>query len=141
MLAFSCGAGDTPLGGPFGGKGRLLGPTDGGYDNVDATFTPPLPQTGSIPGTPGSWTHVYFAYLAEGTIGNCYPCHIEMVDPPASFRWLEEHAYVGDGAPLLTSTQSCLTWFGGNMPPGSPVQSAEAVNEMNLWVSSGALNN
>src|SRR5262245_59564119 len=102
--ALSCGgAGDPPLGGPFGGQASPVGPTDAGYKNRGATFTPPRPIGGNPLGAPGTWTRIYSAYLAKDTIGNCYPCHVEMIDAPASFAWLADYGYVGDSAPVLAS--------------------------------------
>jgi hypothetical protein len=134
---------ETPLGGPYGGNAFATLPNEGGINDPDATFTPPRPPSdAAVPGEYATWTHIFFAYLAEGTIGNCTPCHREMSDPPSSFRWLEEQGYVGEADPTLTTEQrSCLTWYGGNMPPGTPELSEEAVAEMNDWVKAGARNN
>jgi hypothetical protein len=45
--------------------------------------------------------------------------------------------------PQLTRSGSCLTWYGGNMPPGGPGASkmAQAVTDMNAWAAAGAQNN
>ena len=131
---------DTPLGGPYGGTAYAYEPNEGGSNDPDATFTPSRPPNAGF-GEYATWTHIFSVYLAEGTIGNCTPCHREMRDAPASFTWLEEQGYVGEADPTLTTDRSCLTWFGGNMPPGTPVLSEEAVAEMNEWVKTGARNN
>src|SRR5262249_14390167 len=88
---------DSPLGGPYGGGSEFrLGPTDAGYLrylNADATYTVPTPplMPGQIPGTPGTWTHIFYGYLNKGTVGNCTKCHQkEMPDPPKSYKWLED---------------------------------------------------
>jgi hypothetical protein len=145
VTALGCGSDEAPFGGPYGGHTRHLGPTDGRYSNVDAAFYPPAPPpTGDIQGEPNTWTHIYYAYLREGTIGNCSQagCHIEMSDPFASFLWLKEHGYLGGADPLLVNEgASCLSWYGGNMPPGPPVQDAAVTAEMNAWAAAGALNN
>ena len=145
VLALGCeGASDFPLGGPYGGEADLLAPTDGGYRNVDATFRPPIipREGGTVVGDPPTWSDLFAVYLASGTIGYCTDCHPEMSDPPASFTWLEEHGYVGGPDPLLTNHgSSCLSWYGGNMPPGTPPLIEDAVKHMDAWAKAGGPNN
>lgn len=144
LLAFACEREGLPLGGPYGGRADLSGPTDGSYSNVDATYRPPVirREAGTIVGDPPTWADIFAVYLAQGTIGYCTDCHPEMSDAPASFSWLEEQGYVGGPDPLLTSGgSSCLSWYGGNMPPGAPVLSEEAVKHMNAWAKAGGSNN
>lgn len=64
-----------------------------------------------------------------------------MGSPTQAFSYLQSKGYVGSAHPSLTSaSQSCLSWYGGNMPPfgGS---NAQAVTDMNAWAAAGALNN
>lgn len=140
-----CGTDDAPLGGPYGGRAWLVGPTDGGFNVRDATITPKRPPTtggGSGAGEQGSWTGIFNRYLATDTVGNCTTCHTEMSSPSASFQWLQEDGYVGAADPLLTSQgASCLSWYGGDMPPGTPVANPDAVRELTLWAAAGARNN
>jgi hypothetical protein len=90
--------------------------------------------------SPVTWTEVYDRYLATGTIGNCTNCH-GTVSPSAAFSFLQGKGYVGGPNPSLTNpSQSCLTWYGGNMPPFGP-QSAQAVSDMNAWAAAGAKDN
>src|SRR5688500_8848461 len=110
MLALGCigctgGDAGLPLGGPYGGRGDPVQPTDGGYDNVDATYRPPVipREGGNVVSDPPTFTDLFLVYLATGTIGNCADCHPEMSDPPASFLWLEDHGYVGGPDPMLTN--------------------------------------
>jgi hypothetical protein len=144
VVAFGCEGDDLPLGGPYGGKTELWGPNDGGYPNVDATYRPPVPpRDGNVVfSDPPAFNEIYAAYLGPATIGYCTDCHPEMTDAPASFTWLEEHGYVGGPDPLLTNEgSSCLSWYGGNMPPGTPVLSDEAVKHMTAWAKAGGANN
>jgi hypothetical protein len=46
----------------------------------------------------------------------------------------------GTSSRLVSPSQSCLTWFGGNMPPGGG-SDAQAVTDLDAWVAAGALNN
>jgi hypothetical protein len=50
--------------------------------------------------------------------------------------------YIDTGTPassaLIDQQQSCLSWFGGNMPGGS---SSKAVTDITAWVNAGAQNN
>ena len=140
----SCGATpDAPLGGPYGGGARLLGPTDGGFSKVDATYTAPVMMNAAAPsGVPGSWTHIFTTYMAEGTFGNCTHCHPEMKDAPSSYKWLDDQEYMGGSSPPLTDRgASCLSWYGGDMPPGAQPPKPEAVMEMDAWAMAGGHNN
>jgi hypothetical protein len=145
LLLVSCGAEDAPLGGPYGGRASLIRPTDGGFNVWDATITPKRPSTGgngSAAGEQGTWTGSCNRYLATNTPGNCPTCHSEMSSPSASFEWLQQDGYVGAADPLLTRQgASCLTWYGGDMPPGSPVANPDAVRELTQWATAGARNN
>jgi hypothetical protein len=43
--------------------------------------------------------------------------------------------------PALTSDgSSCLSWYGGDMPPGGPSSDPGADAALTAWVSAGALN-
>jgi hypothetical protein len=140
----SCGATpDNPLGGPYGGGAYRLGPTDGGFSTVDATYTAPRVTNPAAPsGEPGTWTHIFTLYMAEGTFGNCTHCHPEMSDAPASYKWLDDQEYMGGSAPPLTDRgASCLSWYGGDMPPGVQPPKPEAVIEMDAWAAAGGHDN
>ncbi|HEX4337487.1 MAG TPA: hypothetical protein VH062_16345 [Polyangiaceae bacterium] len=141
-LASACRSSGSPLGGPYGGNGSHLGPTDGGFPIVDATYTVPTPPVmpGAISGAPGTWTHIFTAYLQTGAVGNCTYCHPQMADPAKSYKWLDGEGYMdGKGSPLVTS-DSCLSWYGGDMPPGTPPAAADAKAEMDTWAAAGAHN-
>jgi hypothetical protein len=57
------------------------------------------------------------------------------------YSFLQGQRQMSGSPPTLTSsTGSCLSWYGGNMPPGF-VQSAQAVSQMNAWAAAGAMNN
>src|SRR5882672_2916455 len=140
----ACGATpDSPLGGPYGGGTYRLGPTDGGYSTVDATFTVPQVTNPAAPaGEPGTWTHIFTLYMADGTFGNCTHCHSDMSDAPKSYKWLNDQDYMGGSAPPLTSRGgSCLSWYGGDMPPGAQPPKPEAAMEMDAWAAAGGRNN
>jgi hypothetical protein len=46
----------------------------------------------------------------------------------------------GTSSKLVVQGKSCLTWFGGDMPPGGG-SDAQAVTDLDAWVAAGALNN
>ncbi len=80
-------------------------------------------------------------YLAGGTEGDCSQCHSQMGSASGSYSWLSSKGYIGGGQPALTDpNQSCLSWYGGNMPPNGP-SDAQAVSDMNAWAAAGAQNN
>jgi hypothetical protein len=144
-LAAACSTSSGPaLGGPHGGNTFAVGPTQGNFAEVDAAYTVPMPATppGVIPGAVGSWTHIYNAYLIKGTIGDCSNtgCHSkEMQSASTAYQWLEDEGYIGTLPPPLTLQGSCLSWYGGDMPP-SKKPSAEAKKEMDGWAQAGAKN-
>jgi hypothetical protein len=140
-LVACSGNASSPLGGPYGGGAYRLGPTDGGFSNADASFSPPRPPTGAGPsGAQGTWTHIFTTYMAAGTFGNCTPCHKEMSNASKSYKWLADQGYMGGTAPSLTGSSSCLSWYGGDMPPGKQPPLDAAVEEMNLWAKMGGRN-
>jgi len=50
IASMACGTSpDSPLGGPYGGGAYRLGPTDGGFSKVDATFTVPKTTNPAAP--------------------------------------------------------------------------------------------
>jgi hypothetical protein len=84
------------------------------------------------------WTN----YLKGGTVGNCSHCHGQTSSASAAYSWLKGKGQIGGSKPALTDpAQSCLTWYGGNMPTNGPSQVANAVNDMNAWAAAGAANN
>ena len=148
-LALSaCSTSGSPLGGPHGGKSKFkLGPSDGGYLNVDATWTMPVPpfMPGQAPGKPGSWLHIYYAYFVENAVGNCTAagCHqTEMADPTKAYNWLVDEGYIGvSPPPLAQDGSSCLSWYGGDMPPGlAPAAPDSLKSELMTWAAAGGRN-
>jgi hypothetical protein len=92
-----------------------------------------------------TWSAIFAAYLGPGTSGSCgrsSACHAtEMSDPSAAYRWLSERGYIdGPRSALVSRTNSCLKWFGGNMPPrGEP--SEDAARDLRAWATAGAQEN
>lgn len=87
-----------------------------------------------------TWTQIFNDYLASGTEGNCIGCHGGMSSPSNGYSWLQSKGYLGGSSPALTDpSQSCLSWYGGNMPPNGP-SDQKAVSDMNAWASAGAKN-
>jgi hypothetical protein len=133
-FAAACGQTTAPLGGPYGGNGFRLAPTDGGFLNIDATYTAPTPPPAPGGGPPGTFAHIFSTYLATGTVGNCTKCHAQMSTAAKSFKWLTDEG-------CLDQNTSCLSWYGGDMPPGTPPAAADAKAEMDTWVAAGSRNN
>jgi hypothetical protein len=85
---------------------------------------------------------VFTAYLASGTIGNCPRCHgLQMINASAGYSWLQGQRYINGTNSSLVTSGSCLSWYGGNMPPGGPRKSAQAQADMGAWAAAGAKNN
>jgi hypothetical protein len=77
--------------------------------------------------------------LKSGTIGNCASSHCHsMGSPSAAFSYIKGRGYAP--ADLVSASNSPLSWFGGNMPPGGG-SSAAAVKDFNAWYAAGGQNN
>jgi hypothetical protein len=143
----ACSSG-PPLGGPHGGEAPLVGPDEGNSSSSSATATssstgtstsaqPPDASTDGAPAATGpTFSSLFNAYLT-----GCKMCHTQTSSSNATYLWLRSQGYITGSSPALVSTsQSCLSWYGGNMPPGGG-DDAAAVTDMNAWAAAGALNN
>jgi hypothetical protein len=158
--AVGCSSGD-PLGGPYGGTTFFTGPTpgnansgdsgplttDGGQDSAggggDATSgmvdgASSVTEGGdALPAIDGAhaptWTAIYNDYLMP-----CQACHYQMMSAPSAYSWLQSQDYIaGVNSPLVNPSESCLWWYGGNMPPDG-MSNPAAVADMNAWAQAGA---
>ena len=87
---------------------------------------------------------IYNAYLKSGTVGNCGStfCHPEASTPTGAYSYLESKNYMS-GSPLrlVRQGQSCLSWYGGDMPIGrAGSDNTQAVMDTNVWAAAGANN-
>ncbi len=95
-------------------------------------------QTQSAP----TWTTIFNTYLAGGTKGRCSSCHSQGSSKSNLYSWLQSKGYIsGTSSALVDPNQSCLTWYGGNMPTNGPSSWSAAVTDMNAWAAAGALDN
>jgi hypothetical protein len=89
-----------------------------------------------------TFSEIYSAYLASGTVGNCVSCHrAEMGSASSAYSWLSGIGQISGASSRLTGPGSCLTWYGGTMPFGGPRSDPQAVSAMNAWAAAGAMNN
>jgi hypothetical protein len=89
-----------------------------------------------------TWTTVFNTYLAGSTKGKCSSCHSQGSSKANLYSWLKSKGYInGTSSSLVSTKQSCLSWYGGNMPTNGPSSWAQAVTDMNAWVAAGAQNN
>ncbi|HLK39889.1 MAG TPA: hypothetical protein VKU41_24200 [Polyangiaceae bacterium] len=108
-----------------------------------ATADPIAPS--EVPGPSRTWTDIFSTYFGPGTEGGCgrsSACHAEEVrDAGSTYEWLSRRGYItGTQSALVSRTNSCLRWFGGNMPPrGTP--NDRATRDLEAWVAGGALDN
>jgi hypothetical protein len=87
------------------------------------------------PGGP-TFTAIFNAYLT-----GCKMCHTQTQSSRGTYLWLRSQGYITGASPaLVDAAQSCLSWYGGNMPPGGG-DNATAVADMNAWAAAGALDN
>ncbi len=159
-------AGGVP--GPNGGNNDGTGNGNGGGDDGgtvtntgdDSGTNPPPPSTKDAGGNPPpstkdaggnppppppqspTWSAIYKAYLGSGTTGRCNSCHSQCSSASKSYSWLQGRGYIsGANSPLVDSNQSCLSWYGGNMPPSGPGSYSAAQKDMDAWAAAGAANN
>ena len=132
------GPGKTGVG-DAGGSGSEGGPPpppakDGGVS------PPPPPPPPPPPGAP-TWTDIHNKYLVS-SLGHCQDCHSSFSSPSGSYSYLRGKGYInGTTSPLVDPNQSCLTWYGGNMPKNATGPQPQAVADMNAWAAAGAKNN
>jgi hypothetical protein len=162
-MAPGCGAvNDDPLGGPYGGQTNPTDPNSGPTDPTSDSGTSPPPQDSGTPpqdsGTPPkdsggppvdsggpppapTWTTIFNDYLAGSAEGRCSACHSEGSSATNLYSWLHSKGYInGTSSKLVSTSSSCLSWYGGSMPPAGP-KDAKAVSDMNAWAAAGAANN
>ena len=114
---------------------------------ADLAPPPTVEPTGhASPRAPApTWAALYSAYFAPQAVGGCgraAACHPDaMADADSAYEFLRMRGYLeGPHSALISPTNSCLRWFGGNMPPtGSP--NPEAADAIAAWVAAGALHN
>jgi hypothetical protein len=80
-------------------------------------------------------------YLANGTIGKCPSCHFQMSSASGAYSYLSGKGYIKGTSSALVAFGSCLSWYGGTMPPGGPSSNAQAKTDMDAWAAAGAMNN
>jgi len=160
----ACGSADEPpLGGPYGGSAPVVAPSGGGDSTgtgsgtgavgssnspggqesaVDAGASTPAPSDASMPtGTP-TWSQIFAADFAPGTAGSCSACHSAMATASGAYAWLSQKNQLGGASPKLVSASvSCLSWMGGNMPPGGPSSNPMAAAALEAWAAAGAQDN
>ena len=104
------------------------GPSASGGESNSSTMAP-------------TWTEIYTADLQNGTIGNCVICHAQMSTAAGAYAYLQSTGFINGRGSLLVKNGSCLSWYGGNMPPGGTRSNAMVVSRMNAWATAGAMNN
>ena len=117
-------------------------PKDSGTTQPKDSGTTQPQDSGTQTQTAPTWTQVFNSYLAGGTKGRCSSCHSEGSSKSNLYSWLKSRGYIsGTSSALVDPNQSCLSWYGGNMPTNGPSSWSAAVTDMNAWAAAGALNN
>jgi hypothetical protein len=111
-------------------------PPSAGVPSSRATERP-----ASVPDSP-TWTLIYARYFGRGSAGACAQagrCHAgTMADANSAYEWLKQRGYIsGTQSALVSRTNSCLRWFGGNMPPRG-FSNDDATRDLEAWVAAGA---
>jgi hypothetical protein len=104
----------------------------------------PSPVRVEIAAPAPTWAAIYARYLGPGTTGACgraRACHAStMSDAATTYSWLAQRGYIAGAQSALIGSNSCLRWFGGNMPPRGS-SDVDAVRDLEAWVAAGAANN
>jgi hypothetical protein len=105
---------------------------------------PPAREPSESAAPAPTWTAIYARYLGPGTVGGCAgtrACHASvMSDAATTYSWLAQRGYIAGPQSALVGSNSCLRWFGGNMPPRG-ASDTDAARELEAWVAAGAANN
>jgi hypothetical protein len=130
VVTLGCAAARLPAGAP-GATAASVAPEQPGWTTETAIDRP-------------TWTALYARYFGPSSPGDCgrsSACHADVVtDATSAYAWLLGRGYIsGTQSPLVSATNSCLRWFGGNMPPGGSANEA-AARELSDWVAGGAKN-
>ena len=145
------GGGTTSAPGSDGGG--TIGPkTDAGTTSPGTDAGTQSKDAGSVSSGP-TWTTIYGSYFAAGSMGNCGAggCHSSSKsgfkcgsDKTTCYNGLVSSGYLTPStptsSPIADTQQSCLTWFGGNMPP-SGGSSSKAKSDITAWLAAGGQNN
>jgi hypothetical protein len=110
--------------------------------SAEAAESTTAPQVSPVGRTAPGWAQIYTRYFGMGTDGDCgrsRACHAEtMSDAASAYTWLTQRGYIaGLQSPLVSPTNSCLRWFGGNMPPRASANE-DAIRDLAAWVAAGA---
>jgi polyvinyl alcohol dehydrogenase (cytochrome) len=113
--------------------------TDAGTDaGSDAGTDAGVPDASTGP----TWSALYTAYFAAGTVGHCSNCHAPTNTATGLYTFLQTRGQIdGVNSRLAQTGNSILTWFGGTMPLGGPSSLPQAEADVRAWVAAGALNN
>jgi hypothetical protein len=84
---------------------------------------------------------IYASYLGSSGVGGCPRCHGQMGSASSAYSWLSGQRYISGTSSLLVTTGSCLSWYGGTMPPNGPRSDAQASSDMDAWAAAGAKDN
>jgi hypothetical protein len=100
-------------------------------------------SSGTTPPPPAAptWSMIFSAYLSNQSVGGCPRCHSQMNSASGAYSWLSGQRYINGTGSLLAASGSCLSWYGGNMPPGGTRSDAQAVSDLDAWAAAGAKNN
>jgi hypothetical protein len=114
---------------------------------VTPSATVPAPSAAPAPppmSDAPTWTAIYARYLGPSTEGGCgraRACHAQaMADAPSAYEWLAHRGYIAGPRSPLVMSNSCLRWFGGNMPPKGNTNE-QAARDLTAWANAGAANN
>ena len=122
-----------------GGDGASLG--SGGGTGLDTGGTSGVGGAGTAAAP--TWTALFNTYLASGTtMGHCGNCHSTASDAASFYADLQRAGQISGTNSAITTQNSVLVWFGGDMPRDGVVgDMTPAIIDFEAWVADGAQNN
>jgi hypothetical protein len=111
-------------------SGGSSGSSSGNSSDAGSTMCPGY--TGPL-----TWSSLYTTYFTTDCVG----CHSQMNTASGAYTWLQQLGYVNGTSSKLSTTGSCLTWYGGNMPTFGYTLPTSGKCPLEAWVAAGAKNN
>jgi hypothetical protein len=125
-----------------GSAGAVSPPTFAASSRESQLPEAPRASAAPVEPAPPTWSQVYGRYLAVDSAASCarsVACHAsQMGDASSAYEWLRQRGYIDGTQSSLVRSNSCLRWFGGNMPPRG-ADDPRAVVDLRAWVAAGAV--
>ena len=133
----SSGGSSSGAGGVTSGSGGSSGGSSSGSGSGSGGGSGSGSSSGGASGAP-TWTQIFGAYLANGTVGHCGDCHSSASTAPGAYSFIQTSGYIQG---TQSTVSNLFTWMNGIMPPSGSTSDAQATAAVKAWVAAGALDN